>query len=124
MENVTDLQLIECPRDAMQGIHPFISTEKKIDYINALLRVGFHTLDFGSFVSPKAIPQMQDTRQVLAGLDLSRTKTKLLAIVANIRGGEEACKHPEIDFLGFPFPSQKRFSNATQTRALQRVLKR
>ncbi len=118
MENVTDLQLIECPRDAMQGIHPFISTEKKIDYINALLRVGFHTLDFGSFVSPKAIPQMQDTRQVLAGLDLSRTKTKLLAIVANIRGGEEACKHPEIDFLGFPFSISETFQQRNTNKSI------
>ena len=105
----SELQLIECPRDAMQGIHPFIPTEKKIDYLNALLRVGFDTLDFGSFVSPKAIPQMRDTHEVVKALDLSKTKTKLLAIVANLRGGEEAFQYPEIDQIGFPFSISETF---------------
>lgn len=107
--NNTEIQLIECPRDAMQGIVPFIDTEKKIDYINALLKVGFHTIDFGSFVSPKAIPQMRDTKEVLAGLDLSETNSKLLAIVANERGGKDACQHDEIDYLGFPFSISETF---------------
>ena len=109
MDNSHDLQLVECPRDAMQGIVPFIETEKKIDYINALLKVGFHTIDFGSFVSPKAIPQMRDTKEVLAGLNLSETNSKLLAIVANVRGGKDACQHDEIDYLGFPFSISETF---------------
>mgnify|MGYP001563129203 FL=1 len=98
-----NIKIIECPRDAMQGIHEFIPTQQKIKYLNALLKVGFDSLDFGSFVSPKAIPQMHDTAEVLAGLDLSETKSKLLAIVANKRGAEEAIKYPEIEYLGFPF---------------------
>ena len=97
------LQLIECPRDAMQGLHDFIPTHVKVDYINQLLRVGFDTIDFGSFVSPKAIPQMRDTAEVLAKLDLSVGSTKLLAIVANHRGAEQACAFPEIQYLGYPF---------------------
>ncbi|MCB0471686.1 MAG: hydroxymethylglutaryl-CoA lyase [Flavobacteriaceae bacterium] len=97
------VKIIECPRDAMQGIKLFIPTEKKINYINRLLDVGFDTIDFGSFVSPKAIPQMRDTADVLAKLDLSRTKSKLLAIVANVRGAQDACQFGEIDFLGYPF---------------------
>lgn len=103
------LKLIECPRDAMQGMHNFVETEDKIRYINTLLKVGFDTIDFGSFVSPKAIPQMRDTAEVLAGLDLSLTKSKLLAIVANIRGAEEACKHQAISYLGFPFSISETF---------------
>jgi len=103
------IKLIECPRDAMQGIKDFIPTEKKVDYIQALLRCGFDTIDFGSFVSPKAIPQMKDTAEVLANLDLSRTKTKLLAIVANVRGAEDAAKYPEIDYLGYPFSISENF---------------
>jgi hydroxymethylglutaryl-CoA lyase len=98
-----NIKIIECPRDAMQGIHEFIPTQQKIKYLNSLLRVGFNTLDFGRFVSTSAIPQMRDTAEVLAGLDLSQTSTKLLAIVANKRGAEEAVKYPEIDYLGFPF---------------------
>ena len=90
------MKLIECPRDAMQGIHDFIPTELKAAYINLLLQVGFDTIDFGSFVSPKAIPQLRDTREVLARLDLSSTSTDLLAIVANLRGAEEAASFPEI----------------------------
>jgi len=102
----------------MQGIEEFIATEKKIDYINALLKVGFETLDFGSFVSPKAIPQMQDTREVLAGLDLSNTKTKLLAIVANVRGGDDACSYAEIDYLGFPFSISETFQQRNTNKSI------
>ncbi len=109
MDKPLDLQLVECPRDAMQGIKEFIPTDKKIDYLNALLRVGFHTLDFGSFVSPKAIPQMADTYDVIKGLDLSKTNTKLLAIVANLRGGEDAVKYEQIHYLGFPFSISETF---------------
>jgi len=87
----------------MQGLHEFIPTNLKAAYINLLLRVGFDTIDFGSFVSPKAIPQLKDTTEVLAQLDINNTQTKLLAIVANLRGVEEAVKHQEIDYLGFPF---------------------
>lgn len=107
MKNV---KIIECPRDAMQGITShFISTEAKAQYINALLKVGFDTIDFGSFVSPKAIPQMRDTAEVLAKLDLSKTKSKLLAIVANIRGAEDASQFEEIDYLGYPFSISENF---------------
>ena len=104
-----NIKLIECPRDAMQGIKTFIPTEKKVQYIQSLLRVGFDTIDFGSFVSPKAIPQMVDTAEVLAQLDLSKTKSKLLAIVANLRGAQDACQHPEIDYLGYPFSISENF---------------
>lgn len=109
MENTLGLQLVECPRDAMQGIKTFIPTERKIDYLNALLRVGFHTLDFGSFVSPKAIPQMADTHEVMKKLDLDKTNTKLLAIVANLRGGHDAVAYDAIDYLGFPFSISETF---------------
>jgi hydroxymethylglutaryl-CoA lyase len=101
--------LIECPRDAMQGWPHIIPTQRKIAYLNSLLKVGFDTLDFGSFVSPKAIPQMADTRQVLKGLQLSGTTTKLLAIVANFRGAEEAADCDEITYLGFPFSISETF---------------
>ena len=103
------VKLIECPRDAMQGIKDFIPTEKKVQYIQSLLRVGFDTIDFGSFVSAKAIPQMQDTVEVLAKLDLSKTKSKLLAIIANTQGAENASVHPEIQYLGFPFSISENF---------------
>jgi len=103
------LKIIECPRDAMQGLSFFVPTEMKIQYLNLLLKVGFDTLDFGSFVSPKAVPQMADTAEVLAGLDLSSTQTKLLAIVANMRGVETACSHPEIHYLGFPLSVSETF---------------
>ena len=103
------VKIIECPRDAMQGIKEFIPTEKKVQYIQSLLRVGFDTIDFGSFVSPKAIPQMVDTAQVLSQLDLSKTSSKLLAIVANVRGASDACKHPEIAYLGYPFSISENF---------------
>ena len=103
------IKIIECPRDAMQGIKPFIPTEKKVKYMQALLRVGFDTLDFGSFVSPKAIPQMQDTAEVLAQLDLSATNSKLLAIIANTQGAQNASIHNEIQYLGFPFSISENF---------------
>lgn len=103
------VKIIECPRDAMQGIKAFIPTEKKVQYIQSLLRCGFDTLDFGSFVSPKAIPQMQDTAEVLAQLDLSQTQTKLLAIVANTKGAELASVHQPIQYLGFPFSISENF---------------
>ncbi|MDT0295700.1 hydroxymethylglutaryl-CoA lyase [Mesonia ostreae] len=103
------IKLIECPRDAMQGIKDFIPTTEKIKYIQSLLRCGFDTIDFGSFVSPKAIPQMVDTKEVLAGLDLSKTSSKLLAIVANVRGAQDAVQHPEIDYLGYPFSISENF---------------
>ncbi len=97
------IKIIECPRDAMQGITRFIPTQTKIDYHNALLQVGYDTLDFGSFVSPRAIPQLKDTAEVLEGLDLSNTKTKLSVIVANTIGGEIASSFDKISYLGFPF---------------------
>jgi hydroxymethylglutaryl-CoA lyase len=103
------IKIIECPRDAMQGIKPFIPTERKVDYIQSLLRVGFDTIDFGSFVSPKAIPQMQDTAAVLAQLDLSQTNSKLLAIIANTQGAVSASQHKEIQYLGFPFSISENF---------------
>ncbi|NDI99179.1 hydroxymethylglutaryl-CoA lyase [Flavobacterium sp. LaA7.5] len=103
------VKIIECPRDAMQGIKAFIPTEKKAAYIQSLLRIGFDTLDFGSFVSAKAIPQMQDTAEVLAQLDLSATTTKLLAIIANTKGAEIASVHPEIHYLGYPFSISENF---------------
>ena len=103
------IKIIECPRDAMQGIKPFIPTSKKVQYLQSLLHVGFDTLDFGSFVSAKAIPQMQDTAAVLSLLDLSKTRTKLLAIVANTRGAKAAAAFDVIDFLGFPFSISENF---------------
>ncbi len=117
--------LVECPRDAMQGWHRFIPTKDKIRYINALLKVGFNTIDFGSFVSPKAIPQMADTKEVIAKLELQNTRSKLLAIVANTRGAAEAVVFDEIAFLGFPFsisPTfQQRNTNSTMAESLVRV---
>ena len=104
------VKIIECPRDAMQGIKShFIPTEKKALYINSLLKVGFDTIDFGSFVSPKAIPQMRDTAAVLSKLDLSKTNSKLLAIIANLRGAEDASQFEEIDYLGYPFSISENF---------------
>ena len=118
-------KLIECPRDAMQGLHDFIPTELKAEYLNLLLQVGFDTLDFGSFVSPKAIPQMADTDKVLGRLDLSNVSTKLLAIVANLRGAEDAVKHQQISYLGFPFSIsetfQKRNTNSSIMQSLNTV---
>lgn len=104
------VKIIECPRDAMQGIKShFISTEAKANYINSLLKVGFDTIDFGSFVSPKSIPQMRDTADVLAHLDISQTTSKLLAIVANVRGANDAVQFEEIDYLGYPFSISENF---------------
>lgn len=107
---MNQVKIIECPRDAMQGIKShFIPTEAKAQYINALLRVGFDTVDFGSFVSPKAIPQMKDTAEVLAKLDLSKTSSKLLAIIANVRGANDATQFEEIQYLGYPFSISENF---------------
>lgn len=119
------IQLVECPRDAMQGWKHFISTQDKIEYLSILLQVGFDTIDFGSFVSPKAIPQMADTKEVLKGLDLQNSRSKLLAIVANPRGAEEAVVYEQISYLGFPFsvsPTfQQRNTNSTLEESLERV---
>jgi hydroxymethylglutaryl-CoA lyase len=116
------MKIIECPRDAMQGIESFIPTSDKVKYINQLLKVGFDTIDFGSFVSPKAIPQMRDTAEVLGLLDSQNCKTKLLAIVANARGGREASSFESITYLGFPLSIsetfQQRNTNMSITRAL------
>ena len=103
------VKIIECPRDAMQGIKDFIPTEEKVKYIQALLGCGFDTIDFGSFVSPRAIPQMVNTAEVLSLLDLSKTESKLLAIVANVRGAQNACTHDEIQYLGYPFSISENF---------------
>jgi hydroxymethylglutaryl-CoA lyase len=125
MGQSAEIKIIECPRDAMQGIHDFIPTREKADYINLLLKVGFDTIDFGSFVSPKAIPQLKDTAQVLGMLELSATNSKLLAIVANVRGGEDAVLFDEISYLGFPFSVsetfQKRNTNSTVEDSLKTV---
>lgn len=103
------VKIIECPRDAMQGIKSFIPTLDKVRYVQALLRVGFHTIDFGSFVSPKAIPQMQDTAALLSALDTTASNTKLLAIIANVRGAKAAAAFEQIDYLGFPFSISENF---------------
>jgi len=103
MPKNNEVHIIECPRDAMQGIQQFIPTQKKIEYLNSLLKIGFDILDFGSFVSPRAVPQLKDTAEVLEHLDLSNTNTKLLAIVANTIGGEIAAQYEKVSFLGFPF---------------------
>lgn len=105
----TNIKLTECPRDAMQGLHIFVPTDIKAAYINLLLQVGFDTIDFGSFVSPKAIPQMRDTAEVLSKLDLNNTQSKLLAIIANYRGAEDASMHEEINYLGYPFSISETF---------------
>lgn len=118
------IKFIECPRDAMQGIKEFIPTEKKVEYINALLRVGFDTIDAGSFVSAKAIPQMSDTTEVLARLDMKNTKSKLLAIVANTRGAEEACKFRQITYLGFPFSISETFQQRNANSSIEQSLAR
>lgn len=119
------IKLIECPRDAMQGWQHFIATDKKITYINELLKVGFDTIDFGSFVSPKAIPQMADTHEVIKQLDLSGTNTKLLAIIANERGAQDAIQYDAISYLGFPFSVSETFqlrnTNSTIQQSLSKV---
>ena len=116
------MKIIECPRDAMQGISTFIPTEKKIDYINQILKVGFHTVDFGSFVSPKSIPQLKDTAQVLSALDLSNTSSKLLSIIANIRGAKQACDFDEIDYLGFPLSVSEEFQKRNTNKKIDDAL--
>lgn len=125
MTEESPIKLIECPRDAMQGWKTFISTQKKIEYINSLLQVGFDTIDFGSFVSPKAIPQMADTGEVIRNLESGISQTKLLAIVANMRGAEEASVFEQIHYLGFPFSVSETFqhrnTNASMEESLERV---
>ena len=106
---INNVKIIECPRDAMQGIKRFIPTEDKVHYVQALLRVGFDTIDFGRFVSPKAIPQMIDSAEVLRQIDLENTASKLLAIVANTRGAREAAQFKDIDYLGYPFSISENF---------------
>ena len=119
------VKLIECPRDAMQGWKNFIPTQKKIEYINQLLKVGFDTIDFGSFVSQKAVPQMADTKEVIRQLSIANTKTKLLAIIANVRGAQEASEFEKINYLGFPFSTsptfQMRNAHSTIEESLERV---
>ncbi|MFS8616275.1 MAG: hydroxymethylglutaryl-CoA lyase [Solitalea sp.] len=119
------IELIECPRDAMQGFEQFIPTGKKINYLNQLLQVGFHTLDFGSYVSPSVIPQMRDTAEVLRGLDMDGSPTRLLAIVANERGAREAAAEEKITWLGFPLSVsetfQQRNTNSSISESLDRV---
>lgn len=114
--------LTECPRDAMQGIKPFIPTDVKVNYLQALLRVGFDILDFGSFVSHKAVPQMRDTHEVIRQLDLSDTKTKLLAIVANARGAADALLYPQIDFLGYPFSISENFQVRNTNKTIEKSI--
>jgi hydroxymethylglutaryl-CoA lyase len=118
------VHLVECPRDAMQGWKTFIPTSKKIEYINALLKVGFDTIDFGSFVSPKAIPQMADTKEVLQGLKIDELNSKLLAIVANVRGAEEAVVFDEITYLGFPFSISETFQQRNTNSSIEESLNR
>lgn len=112
------MKIIECPRDAMQGLHEFIPTQKKIDYINQLLKVGFDTIDFGSFVSSKAIPQLRDSAEVLNGLQLSASSSKLLAIVANVRGAETATQFDEITHLGYPLSLSETFQQRNTNRSI------
>ena len=120
-----ELKLIECPRDAMQGWKTIIPTDKKIAYINSLLKVGFDTIDFGSFVSPKAIPQMADTAEVVQGLQLDNSTSKLLSIVANLRGAEQATLYDQVTYLGYPFSVsetfQQRNTNASIEQSLETV---
>lgn len=117
-----EMKIIECPRDAMQGVEPFIPTEDKVRYLNQLLQVGFDTLDAGSFVSPKAIPQMRDTAEVFDQLDLSTTQTKILAIVANTRGAEEACRHPAVTYVGFPLSLSETFQQRNTNKSIPQAL--
>ncbi|HET9431822.1 MAG TPA: hydroxymethylglutaryl-CoA lyase, partial [Chitinophagaceae bacterium] len=120
----TTFKLVECPRDAMQGWKTFIPTEKKIEYINSLLKIGFDTIDFGSFVSPKAIPQMADTTEVIRNLDLGESKTRLLAIIANPRGAVEASQYEQITYLGFPFSVSETFQQRNTNSSIQESLGR
>lgn len=124
MNNTTKhIKIIECPRDAMQGLKTFVPTQNKIDYIQSLLSVGFDTIDFGSFVSPKAIPQMADTQQVVKKLDLSNTQSKLLAIVANERGANEAIDFQEITYLGYPFSISENFQMRNTHKTISESIK-
>ena len=116
------MKIIECPRDAMQGLHHFVKTEDKIRYINLLLQIGYDTIDFGSFVSPKAIPQMRDTMQVLKGLELNTSRSKLLAIIANERGANEALEFDQIDYLGFPFSISEEFQKRNTNKSIDESL--
>lgn len=118
MSPVPAIELVECPRDAMQGIDAFIPTEEKVAYLQTLLAVGFHSLDFGSFVSAKAIPQLRDTEEVLAALDLSNTDTRLLAIVANLRGARQALQYDKIHALGYPFSISETFQKRNTNKGL------
>ncbi len=115
------VKLIECPRDAMQGLPDFVPTFQKVRYLNELLKVGFHTLDFGSFVSPRAVPQMKDTAEVLEGLDLAGTDTRLLAIVANVRGAQDASGYEEIDYLGFPLSVSETFQQRNTNKSIEQA---
>lgn len=124
MSTGQNIKLIECPRDAMQGWKTFIPTEQKIEYINSLLKVGFDTIDFGSFVSPKAIPQMADTKDVIAKLQLTNSKSKLLAIIANERGADDAVLYDEISYLGFPFSVSETFQQRNTNSSIAESLKR
>ncbi len=124
MEKDNSIKLIECPRDAMQGWKTFIPTEKKIEYINSLLKVGFNTIDFGSFVSPKAIPQMADTSDVISKLEISNSNTKLLAIIANYRGAEDASIFDQINYLGFPFSVSETFQQRNTNSSIEQSLGR
>jgi hydroxymethylglutaryl-CoA lyase len=117
-----EVKIIECPRDAMQGIRQFIPTPDKARYINALLKVGFDTIDFGSFVSPKAIPQMRDTAEVLEQLELSETRSKLLVIVANVRGAQDASQYQVIDYLGYPFSISENFQMRNTGKTIEQSL--
>ena len=119
---MNSIKIIECPRDAMQGIKSFIPTARKVAYIQSLLRVGFDTIDFGSFVSAKAIPQMQDTAEVLSQLDLSKTNSKLLAIIANTQGAIAASAHKEIQYLGFPFSISENFQMRNTHKTIEESL--
>lgn len=125
MSTAQPIKLVECPRDAMQGLHQMIPTAQKVAYINQLLKVGFDTIDFGSFVSPKAIPQMADTREVLAQLDVVGSKSKLLAIVGNVRGAQDAVIHDRIHYIGFPFSISETFQqrnvNSSIAESVERV---
>jgi len=116
------MKIIECPRDAMQGVVEFIPTKKKIDYINQLLKIGFDTIDFGSFVSPKVIPQLKDTAQVLDSLDLTKTSSKLLSIIANIRGANQACGYNQIDYLGFPLSVSEEFQKRNTNKSISQAI--
>lgn len=116
------MKIIECPRDAMQGIEEFIPTQKKIQYLNQLIRVGFDTIDAGSFVSPKAIPQLRDTAEVFDKVDFTGSKTKLLAIVANTRGAEEACRFSQVSYLGFPLSISETFQQRNTNKSIPEAL--